>query len=82
MTSTMERCWHFSQYSLSNTCALYRSSQDRIARPNKYGNSFIDLLKIFRLFVVNGRYGRDKDIGSLSYISESRGSSLIRALPK
>ena len=62
---------------LSNRGVLYRSSQDHIARPNKYGNSFIDLLKIFRLFVVNGRSGRDKDIGSLSFISESRGSSLI-----
>ena len=29
------------------------------------------------MFIVNGRVGKDKDIGSLSFISNYRGSSLV-----
>ena len=64
----------FLQY-LSDKGVLHRTSQDSTS--SKYGSSFLDLLKVFRMFVVNGRSGRDKDVGSLSFISESRGTSLI-----
>ena len=66
----------FLQY-LSDKNILRRVSQDNISRPSKYGISFLDLLRVFRMFIVNGRSGRDKDVGSLSFISESRGTSLV-----
>ena len=56
---------------------LNRVSQDKIEKPNKYGHSLIDLCILFRMFVLNGRSGRDKGVGSVSFISNYRGTSLV-----
>ena len=71
-----EEAWLFLSY-LENEGILDRVSQDTISRPSSYGRSFLDLLKVFRMFIINGRVGRDRGIGSVSFISNYRGTSLV-----
>ena len=71
-----EETWLFIKY-LENEGILNRVSQDTISRPSSYGRSFLALLKAFGLFIINGRIGRDKGIGSVSFISNYRGTSLV-----
>ena len=71
-----EEAWLFLKY-LEKEGILDRVSQDTISRPSVYGRSFLDLLKVFRMFIINGRIGRDKGIGSVSFISHYRGASLV-----
>ena len=71
-----EEAWLFMKY-LENQGILRRNSQDTISRPSNYGRSFLDLLKVFRMFIVNGRIGRDRGVGSISFISNYRGTSLV-----
>ena len=71
-----DEAWLFLKYLESQGC-LDRTSQDTISHPNSYGRSFLDFLKVFGMFVANGRIGRDKGVGSFTFISNYRGASVV-----
>ena len=74
--SNDEEAWLFLKYLESQGC-LERTSQDAIPTPNNYGRSFLEFLKVFGMFIANGRLGRDKGVGSLTFISNNRGTSIV-----
>ena len=61
---------------LNNVGCLFRKTHDT-CQLNNYGIELLTLCKANNMYLVNGRKGLDKDVGSISYISDYKGQSLV-----
>ena len=65
----------FTEY-LSRSGCLHRTSQDT-CQINNHGIELLTFCKTTNMFIVNGRTGQDRNVGSISYISDYKGQSLV-----